>query len=257
MRKCIIIPARISSTRLPKKLMLKISGKSIIQHVYEQCSKVKGSSVYVATDSIEIKQLCNTFTGNVIMTKDSHKSGTDRVAEAVDKLTDYDLIVNVQGDEPFINPNLIDELFKELTEKDVLMVSAMKKITRFTDLKNPNIVKVITDKNKNAIYFSRSIIPFVRNQIISANKFPTEMSPFYRHIGIYGYKKGFLNLFSNLKEGTLEELEKLEQLRVVENGIKIRMIETEYDSIGIDTKEDYLYAIKYYEKIKVGKYELE
>lgn len=257
MRKCIIIPARISSTRLPKKVMLKISGKSIIQRVYEQCSKVKSASVYIATDSIKIKQLCNTFTDNVVMTKNSHKSGTDRVAEAVDKLSDYDLIVNVQGDEPFINPHLIDELFEELSEKQVLMVSAMKKITRYTDLKNPNIVKVITDKNKNAIYFSRSIIPFVRNRKVSANKFSTEMNPFYKHIGIYGYKKVFLNLFSNLQEGILEGLEKLEQLRVIENGIKIRMIETEYDSIGIDTKEDYLYAIKYYEKIKCSKYELE
>ena len=255
MKKCIIIPARISSTRLPKKVMLKVGGKPIIQRVYEQCSKVKNISVYIATDSLEIMELCNAFTTNVIMTKSSHKSGTDRVVEAMGKLTDYDLIVNVQADEPFINPILIDEIFKNLTDKNVLMVSAMKKINSIKDLKNPNIVKVITDKNKNAIYFSRSIIPHLRDQKGSTNKFPTENNPFYSHIGIYGYKKEFLHIFSNLKEGPLEELEKLEQLRVIENGIKIRMIETKLDSIGIDTKEDYLNSLNFYEKQK-KQYEL-
>jgi len=247
MKKVIIIPARLDSSRLPKKVLLDLKGKTVIQRVYEQCLKVKNvDGVYVATDSIEIKEVCETFTNNVIITKSTHKSGTDRIGEAVSAI-DCDIVINVQGDEPFIEPSLIEALVNSFSNSEISMSSAMSKINNVKDLQNTNVVKVVTDLHNNALFFSRSLIPFPRDvkEISSANEV-IEESQFFRHIGIYGYRKDFLLHFVNLKQSYLEKVEKLEQLRALENGFKIKMIEANSSLIGIDTQEDYEEALKKY-----------
>ena len=240
MKKVIIIPARLDSSRLPKKVLLNLKGKTVIQRVYEQCLKVKNvDGVYVATDSIEIKEVCETFTNNVIITKRTHNSGTDRIGEAVSSI-DCDIVINVQGDEPFIEPTLIEALVNSFSNSEISMSSAMSKINNVKDLQNTNIVKVVTDLHNNALFFSRSLIPFPRDvkEISTANEV-IEESQFFRHIGIYGYRKDFLLHFVNLEQSNLEKVEKLEQLRALENGFKIKMIEANSSLIGIDTQEDY------------------
>ena len=247
MKKVIIIPARLDSSRLPKKVLLDLKGKTVIQRVYEQCLKVKNvDGVYIATDSIEIKEVCETFTNNVIITKSTHKSGTDRIGEAVSAI-DCDIVINVQGDEPFIEPSLIEALVNSFSNSDISMSSAMSKINNVKDLQNTNVVKVVTDLHNNALFFSRSLIPFPRDvkEISIANEV-LEESQFFRHIGIYGYRKDFLLHFVNLEQSYLEKVEKLEQLRALENGFKIKMIEANSSLIGIDTQEDYEEALKKY-----------
>ena len=247
MKKVIIIPARLDSSRLPKKVLLDLKGKTVIQRVYEQCLKVKNvDGVYVATDSIEIKEVCETFTNNVIITKSTHKSGTDRIGEAVSAI-DCDIVINVQGDEPFIEPSLIEALVNSFSNSEISMSSAMSKINNVKDLQNTNVVKVVTDLHNNALFFSRSLIPFPRDvkEISIANEV-IEESQFFRHIGIYGYRKDFLLHFVNLKQSYLEKVEKLEPLRALENGFKIKMIEASSSLIGIDTREDYEEALKKY-----------
>ena len=247
MKKVIIIPARLDSSRLPKKVLLDLKGKTVIQRVYEQCLKVKNvDGVYVATDSIEIKEVCETFTNNVIITKSTHKSGTDRIGEAVSAI-DCDIVINVQGDEPFIEPSLIEALVNSFVNSEISMSSAMSKISNVKDLQNTNVVKVVTDLHNNALFFSRSLIPFPRDvKEISIAKEVIEESQFFRHIGIYGYRKDFLLHFVNLEQSYLEKVEKLEQLRALENGFKIKMIEANSSLIGIDTQEDYEEALKKY-----------
>jgi len=247
MKKVIIIPARLDSSRLPKKVLLDLKGKTVIQRVYEQCLKVKNvDGVYVATDSIEIKEVCETFTNNVIITKSTHKSGTDRIGEAVSAI-DCDIVINVQGDEPFIEPSLIEALVNSFSNSDISMSSAMSKINNVKDLQNTNVVKVVTDLHNNALFFSRSLIPFPRDvKEISIAKEVIEKGQFFRHIGIYGYRKDFLLKFVNMEQSYLEKVEKLEQLRALENGFKIKMIEANSSLIGIDTQEDYEEALKKY-----------
>ena len=247
MKKVIIIPARLDSSRLPKKVLLDLKGKTVIQRVYEQCLKVKNvDGVYIATDSIEIKEVCETFTDKVIITKSTHKSGTDRIGEAVSAI-DCDIVINVQGDEPFIEPSLIEALVNSFSNSDISMSSAMSKINNIKDLQNTNVVKVVTDLHNNALFFSRSLIPFPRDvKEISIAKEVLEKCLFYRHIGIYGYRKDFLLKFVNMEQSYLEKVEKLEQLRALENGFKIKMIEANSSLIGIDTREDYEEALKKY-----------
>ena len=246
MKTIIVIPARLNSTRLPNKVLLDLKGKTVVQRVYERCIKAKNiDEVYIATDSVEVKESCEKFTSNIIMTKDTHESGTDRIAEAVQNI-DCDVVINVQGDEPFIDIELIEELANSF-DKDTKMVSAMHKISLVKDLKNSNVVKVTIDKNMNALYFSRSIIPHHRDEwesLLNHHETIPEPLKFYRHLGIYGYTKDFLIKYSQLEQSYLERLEKLEQLRVLENGFDIKMIETKYNSIGIDTKEDYEKALE-------------
>ena len=247
MKKVIIIPARLDSSRLPKKVLLDLKGKTVIQRVYEQCLKVKNvDGIYIATDSIEIKEVCETFTNNVIITKRTHNSGTDRIGEAVSAV-DCDIVINVQGDEPFIEPSLIEALVNSFSNSEISMSSAMSKINNVKDLQNTNVVKVVTDLHNNALFFSRSLIPFPRDvkEISTANEV-IEESQFFRHIGIYGYRKDFLLHFVNLEQSYLEKVEKLEQLRALENGFKIKMIEASSSLIGIDTQEDYEEALKKY-----------
>ena len=247
MKKVIIIPARLDSSRLPKKVLLDLKGKTVIQRVYEQCLKVKNvDGVYIATDSIEIKEVCETFTDKVIITKSTHQSGTDRIGEAVSAIA-CDIVINVQGDEPFIEPSLIEALVNSFSNSDISMSSAMSKINNIKDLQNTNVVKVVTDLHNNALFFSRSLIPFPRDvkEISIANEV-LKKCQFYRHIGIYGYRKDFLLKFVNMEQSYLEKIEKLEQLRALENGFKIKMIEAESSLIGIDTQEDYEEALKKY-----------
>jgi len=248
MKKFIIIPARFKSSRLPGKVILDLDGKSVIQRVYEQCSKVVGiEKVLIAIDHIEVEKVVKTFTNDYILTCSKHESGTDRIAEAIELLKDKysiednDLIINVQGDEPMIEPLLIKELIDNFKEKDN-MITACHKIHFVNELKNPNVVKVIKDNNSNAIYFSRSIIPHHRDEwesLLHHHENIPEPLNFFRHLGIYGYRKSFLIDYSNMKQTYLERLEKLEQLRVIENGYKIKIFVTEYNSIGVDTILDY------------------
>ena len=247
MKKVIVIPARLDSSRLPKKVLLDLKGKTVIQRVYEQCLKVKNiDGVYIATDSTEIEGVCRSFTDHIILTKSSHQSGTDRIGEAVAGI-DCDIVVNVQGDEPFIDPNLIEELVHSFDDDQVSMASAMSKIENIKDLQDPNVVKVVVDTQNNAIYFSRAPIPFPRDhqEIIYSNE-ELKKHNFFRHIGIYGYQKDFLAKYIKMEQTNLEKLEKLEQLRVIENGFKIKMILANSSLIGIDTQEDYEEALKKY-----------
>lgn len=246
MKKVIVIPARLNSSRLPNKVILDLKGKTVVQRVYERCIEAKNiDEVFIATDNTKVKEICESFTKNIIMTKDTHESGTDRIAEAVENI-DCDVVINVQGDEPFIDINLIEELANAFDE-NTTMVSAMHKIELVEELKNPNVVKVITDKDSNAIYFSRSIIPYHRDKwdaLINHHERVPEPLKFYRHLGVYAYTKDFIKIYSNMEQTYLERVEKLEQLRVIENGYKIKMIETDYNSIGIDTIEDYHKALE-------------
>ena len=247
MKKVIIIPARLDSFRLPKKVLLDLKGKTVIQRVYEQCLKVNNiDGVYIATDSSEIEEVCRSFTNHIILTKSTHQSGTDRIGEAVAGI-DCDIVVNVQGDEPFIDPNLIEELVHSFEDDQVSMASAMSKIENIKDLQDPNVVKVVVDTQNNAIYFSRAPIPFPRDhqEIIHSNE-EFKKHNFFRHIGIYGYQKDFLAKYIKMDQTNLEKLEKLEQLRVIENGFKIKMIEVTSCLTGIDTQEDYEQALKKY-----------
>ena len=247
MKKIVVIPARLNSSRFPNKVLLNLKGKTVIQRVYEQCLKAKNiDEVYIATDSLEVKKSCGNFTNNIIMTKDTHESGTDRIAEAVQAI-ECDIVINVQGDEPFMEPELIEKLANAFDEESIQMASAMHKIGKVAELKNHNVVKVTVDNKSNALYFSRSIIPHHRDEwdsLFNYHENIPEPLKFFRHLGIYAYTKDFLLTYSNMEQSYLERLEQLEQLRVLENGHKIKMIETSYNSIGIDTIDDYHKALE-------------
>ena len=247
MKKVIVIPARLDSSRLPKKVLLDLNGKTVLERVYEQCLKVKNiDEVYIATDSFEIKEVCETFTNQVIITKSTHQSGTDRIGEAISSI-ECDIVINVQGDEPFIEPSLIEALVNSFSNSDISMSSAMSKINNVKDLQNSNVVKVVVDTQNNALFFSRSMLPFPRDvKEISFSNEVLEKYQFFRHIGIYGYRKEFLLHYVNMEQSSLEKIEKLEQLRALENGFKIKMIETDSSLLGIDTREDYEEALKKY-----------
>lgn len=245
-----IIPARYASTRFPGKPLASINGKPLIQHVWERVSKSKSlKRIIVATDDERIFKKVKEFGGEGWMTLSNHATGTDRISE-VAKNIDADIIVNVQGDEPLIEPDVIDEAVKPLMNiSEILMATLKTRITNNEEFKDPNVVKVVTDINGFALYFSRFPIPYVRDSsqwsVVSGqekNKFapcPLPLAPiFYKHIGIYVYKKDFLLKFAQMKPTLLEEAEKLEQLRALENGYKIKVVETDYNSIGVDTPED-------------------
>jgi len=225
-----IIPARFEATRFPGKPLAKILGKPMIQWVYERAKKSKNlEAVIVATDSQQIYQQVKSFGGEVVLTSNKHQSGTSRVAEVAAQL-DVEIIVNIQGDEPLISAQAIDDAIKPfLTNPDIYMATLKHKIIDKNDLANPNIVKVVTDKNDFALYFSRALIPFIT---------PPYTSYIYKHIGLYVYRKEFLLKLVQLPPTRLEQVEKLEQLRVLENGYKIKVIKTDYSSIGVDTEAD-------------------
>lgn len=230
MKKIIVIPARYESTRLPGKPLLEVSGKSLVQLVYERASESRlADSVIVATDDRRIMDAALSFGAEAVMTSPSCKSGTDRVFEAV-KDTDFDLIINVQGDEPFIRPDMIDLLFSVMENESLDVATLCAPVADDNEYSNPNTVKVVLDKNGFALYFSRSPIPYVRNG--------DTRSMLYKHIGVYGFKREFLQQFVSMQKSRLEETESLEQLRILENGYRIKVLTTHYDGFGIDTRED-------------------
>ncbi|WP_278682482.1 3-deoxy-manno-octulosonate cytidylyltransferase [Paraclostridium bifermentans] len=227
-----VIPARYESSRFPGKPLAMINNKPMIQWVYEKVKRVDGiKDIYVATDDNRILNTVKNFGGKAIMTSSSHKSGTDRINEAISKIdSNIDIVLNIQGDEPMINTEMIRALISAFNDESVYMATLKKRLYSKEDIENPNIAKVITDIYENAIYFSRSTIPFNRDN--------REDIKYFKHIGVYGYTKNFLKKFSSLSQGKLEQLEQLEQLRAIENGYNIRVIETDYDSIGVDLPKD-------------------
>ncbi len=237
-----IIPARYESTRFPGKPLAIIKDKPMIQWVYENVSKAL-DEVYVATDDDRIVKAVEAFGGKVVKTLSTHQSGTDRCAEAALKLSetiDFDVAINIQGDEPFIQPEQI-ELLKSCFKSDAEIATLVKKNDSTEELFNPNRPKVVLDHNNNALYFSRSPIPYVRGT--DKHDWTTE-NTFWSHIGMYAFKADVLQEITKLPQGKLELAESLEQLRWLENGFKIKTAETTTQSIGIDTPEDLQAALK-------------
>ena len=231
MKSICVIPARYSSTRLPGKPLKDICGKPMICRVWERASLAQSvAEVIVATDDERILQAVKKYSGRAVMTRTDHKTGTDRLAEVAEKFPDADVIVNVQGDEPLIEPALIDELVAEFANDDALqMATVATELTEADEMQNSNNVKVVVDKNSNALYFSRSLIPYPRN----AGK-----SQVFKHIGIYAYRRNFLLAYAKMEPTPLEQSESLEQLRALENGYKIRVIKSDCRFVGVDTEED-------------------
>ena len=233
--KCVaIIPARYQSSRFEGKPLAKICGKPMIQRVCENVIKARGiAEVAVATDDSRIAAAVEAFGAKVVMTGEKNRSGTDRVAEAARnmELSDSDVVVNVQGDQPLIHPNCLDEVVAPFSkDPDVVMTTLAFKIVREEEITNPKDVKVVCDKNGSALYFSRSPVPFGRD--------PEAAFDMYKHLGVYAYTKKFLDIFANLPDGRLENIEKLEQLRALEHGYAIKVSITEHDSPEVDLPED-------------------
>lgn len=233
-----IIPARYASTRFPGKPLANIAGKPMIQRVYEQASKVL-NEVYVATDDQRIFNAVESFGGKVMMTSSHHKSGTDRCNEVCDKLNGaFDVIINIQGDEPFIQPEQIKELQNCFLDENTEIATLTKLISEkdgYDFLSNPNHVKVVIDKKNYALYFSRSVIPYFRGKETGEW---AKNQKYYKHIGIYAYKTDVLRQITTLPQSPLEVAESLEQLRWLENGYRIKVGFTDIESIGVDTPED-------------------
>ncbi len=232
-----IIPARYASSRFPGKPLVDIAGKTMIRRVYEQAAKATLlSTVVVATDDERIAAEVKSFGGNVVMTASTHRSGTDRCAEAVQQVAgNHDVVINIQGDEPFIHPEQIDLLCALFQDEKTQIGTLVKKAHRDDEVFNPNTIKVVIDHEGYGLYFSRSPIPFMRN-------FPEKEwlanHLFYKHIGIYGYRAAVLEKLTLLPEGNLEKAESLEQLRWLENGYRIRTAFTELEAVSVDTPED-------------------
>jgi 3-deoxy-manno-octulosonate cytidylyltransferase (CMP-KDO synthetase) len=239
-----VIPARYASSRFPGKALVEIAGKTMLQHVWERASQARYvTDVMIATDDERIYQAAAGFKARVKMTRADHLSGTDRVAE-VASASDAQIIVNVQGDEPLIDPAAIDAAVLGILEhEETLMGTLKKRIEREAEIADPNVVKVVTDRDGNAIYFSRSPIPYQRDT--------GDKTVCFKHIGLYVYRRDFLLAYSDLPVGPLEQAEKLEQLRAIENGFRIRVVETEYESLGVDTPEDWKRVAALYEKLMV------
>ena len=235
-----VIPARYSSTRFDAKVLADICGKPMIQHVWERAKQAKMlDDLIIACDEEKVASVARDFGAKVVMTAKAHASGTDRIIEIVNPL-DVKIIINIQGDEPLINPFMIDMLARALTEDDKLsMATICRRIDDPGQIQDPNVVKVVTDKDNFALYFSRAAIPHLADT--SEVKDPV----YYKHIGLYGYTKDFLFTFRNLPVSSLEKIEKLEQLRVLQSGYRIKVLETKFDTIGVDTPED-LERVKQY-----------
>jgi 3-deoxy-manno-octulosonate cytidylyltransferase (CMP-KDO synthetase) len=228
----VIIPARYDSTRFPGKPLCPLKGKPLIQHVYENSKRSRlAQDVIVATDSETIFERVLAFGGSAVMTDKNHPSGTDRIAEVAASL-DYDIIVNVQGDEPLIRPEMIDDVITALDDTRASIGTLMKKIEDPVEISDNNVVKVVFDKEKFALYFSRAAIPF------RAPHSEIRTPEYYKHIGIYSYRRDVLLSLAGMEQTELEKIEKLEQLRALENGLKIKVIETFLETFGVDTPED-------------------
>ncbi len=243
-----IIPARFASTRLMGKPLADIGGKPMIQHTYESAitSRLIDKTV-LAVDDEKILKVANSFGAQAFMTPSDLPSGSDRIAYVAEKL-DAEIIVNIQGDEPFIPGKMIDQAIEPLLFDEQVEVSTLvKKIAKVDELKSHSVCKVVFDYNNFAMYFSRSAIPFVRDAKTNLNKI--NIADIYKHIGLYVYRKKALLKFTSLKPTDLEKIEKLEQLRMLENGMRIKVVVTEYESLSVDTQKDLEIARKYYKKI--------
>lgn len=226
-----IIPARYASTRLPGKPLKLIAGRPMIQWVYEQAKKAEiPAEVIVATDDVRVYDTVLAFGGNACMTREDHPNGTSRLAEVAEKYPDADVIVNVQGDEPMIPPEIIDRLANAFAEEPELKMATMKARMQESEYGDPSAVKVVTDQNGYALYFSRSLLPYPRNK---SNLFKV-----YKHVGIYAYTRTFLMQYAAMAPTPLEQVESLEQLRVLENGYKIKVLESSFQGVGVDTQAD-------------------
>ncbi|WPP49242.1 3-deoxy-manno-octulosonate cytidylyltransferase [Catalinimonas niigatensis] len=237
-----IIPARLASTRFPAKALADIQGKSMVQRTYEQAAAAKKlDKVIVATDHEDIRKHVESFGGEAVMTSEQHPSGTDRCREALDKqAADYDYVINIQGDEPFIHPDTIDEL-AELLDGEVQLATLVNEVKEAPLLFNPTIMKVIFNKNNDAIYFSRECIPYLRGYDKSEW---LEHHTYYKHVCIYAYRADILREVTQLPISSLEKAESLEQLRWIENGYFIKVGITQHESISIDTPADLERALK-------------
>ena len=230
-----IIPARYASTRFPGKPLAVLGGKPVIQRVYEQVSSVV-NEVHVATDDERIRQCVEQFGGHAVMTRSDHKSGTDRIEEAAEKTgTTADVIINVQGDEPFIQPSQIKTLMQLFDNADTQIGTLGKPFDIMEAVLNPNSPKIVTDRQGFALYFSRSAIPFVRG--VEQAEWLTRF-PYLKHLGIYAYRRDVLRQVTLLPQSPLEQAESLEQLRWLENGYRIRVGLTDTETVGIDTPKD-------------------
>lgn len=230
-----IIPARYASTRFPGKPLAILGGKTVIQRVYEQAVSVLGEA-YVATDDERIMQAVEAFGGRAIMTRSDHKSGTDRIQEAVSKLSAApDVIINIQGDEPFVQASQIETLCRLFDDPQTQIGTLGKRFESMEAVENPNSPKIVTDVNGFALYFSRSVIPFIRGK---ERQEWFGQFPFLKHLGIYAYRREALAEITQLPQSPLEIAESLEQLRWLQNGYRIRVGETDVETVGIDTPED-------------------
>ena len=230
-----IIPARYASTRFPGKPLALLGNKPVIQHVYEQASSVL-SEVWVATDDDRIREAVEKFGGRVVMTRADHKSGTDRIEEAAEETgTQADVIINIQGDEPFVQPSQIKTLMQLFDNADTQIGTLGKHFENIEAVNNPNSPKIVTDKQGFALYFSRSVIPYIRGA--QDNEWLSHF-PFLKHLGLYAYRREVLHEITQLPQSSLEIAESLEQLRWLENGYRIRVGLTDVETVGIDTPED-------------------
>ena len=243
MKFIVIIPARYASTRFPGKPLATLAGKPVIQHVYEKVSSVVADT-WVATDDDRIFNTVEAFGGKAIMTRTDHKSGTDRIEEAVEKIGgEWDVVINVQGDEPFIQTSQIETVCRCFDDPSTEIATLGKPFgDNIEAISNPNSPKIVIDKRDYALYFSRSVIPYVRGK--EAQEWALSY-PFLKHIGLYAYRRNVLKEVTRLPQGTLETAESLEQLRWLENGYRIKVGQTDIETIGIDTPEDLEKAEEY------------
>ncbi len=242
-----IIPARYGATRFEGKLLKDLCGKPVIQHVYERAKKAKLlDDLIIAADDDRIVKAVEGFGGKVVFTSNLHSTGTDRLTEVVNEI-DVKIVVNIQGDEPLIHPLLIDDLVRAMQDDpEAVMATVVKKSQSLEEFRSPDVVKAVIDQNHHALYFSRQPIPALL-------KLDAEKAFFYKHIGIYAYNKDFLFTFKKLPKSYLEKNERLEQLRALESGYKIKVIETKFETIGVDTPEDLELAKRALEKeIKIA-----
>lgn len=237
-----IIPARYQSTRLPGKPLLLIAGRPLVEHVYRRAASVPGiARVIVATDDERIRDAVHAFGGDCVLTSPAHRSGTDRLAEVAASLT-CDLVVNVQGDEPLIEPAMITAGLSAFDDPDVRIATLRRRLKSPEELTNPNVVKVVVDLQGDALYFSRAPIPWARD---AAAHFAPGST--FKHIGLYLYRRDFLLAFASWPPTPLEQAESLEQLRPIERGYRIRTVETPHDSVGVDTPEDLALVRQHFE----------
>lgn len=238
-----VIPARYSSTRFEGKVLEDILGKPMIRHVWERAKQaLLLDDLIIACDNEQVAEVAKEFGAKVAFTAKGHASGTDRICEVINPL-DVKIVINIQGDEPLIHPTMIDAVARALLEdSSISMATVMKNIEDEQVINDPNVVKVVIDKNNFALYFSRSPIPF------HAKESDIRLPVYFKHIGLYGYTKDFLFIYKNLPVSYLERVERLEQLRVLEAGFRIKVIETKYDTVGVDTPQDLEKVKRYLQK---------